>query len=143
MIQIASQFKSETTPPWHQHLLTMLPAIRRQAQIAFRDRDPETRQESVQEVIAHAAVVHDRSTPELAYPSVLAMYGIKRVKVGRRVRASQNVHDVSSEFCQLQKHVTVERLDRYDRDVDEWREVLVEDRHARPAQTAASRIDLG
>jgi hypothetical protein len=40
--------------PSHQQFLTMLPLIRRQAGIAFRGRDPESRHELIQEVIANA-----------------------------------------------------------------------------------------
>ncbi|MCY2989043.1 MAG: hypothetical protein NTY19_14405 [Planctomycetota bacterium] len=41
------------------------------------------------------------------------------------------------------KQITVERLDLYDEQKGEWREVLVEDHHAGPAETAAARIDIG
>jgi len=73
----------------------------------------------------------------------LAMYGVKRVKMGRKAAASLSVRDVSSEFCQRQKRLTLERLDRFDRHSGQWRDVLVEDRRAGPAETAAVRIDLG
>ncbi|MHC4400031.1 MAG: hypothetical protein ACYTG0_10150 [Planctomycetota bacterium] len=54
-----------------------------------------------------------------------------------------NCRDISSEYCQRAKRVTVERLDRYDRQTGQWLEVLAEDRHAGPAETAAARIDVG
>jgi len=146
MIRIATPTESATPPAWHEPFLEMLPAIRRQAQIAFRHRDPEARQEAVQEVIAHAAVaieaLYDRGTPELAYPSVLALHGIKRVKVGRRAGTPMNVRDVSSEYCQLKKQISVKRLDRYDHETGQWCEVLVEDRRAGPADIARVRIDF-
>jgi hypothetical protein len=50
--------------------------------------------------------------------------------------------DVSSPCCQVHKRITVERLDRFDDKKGEWKEVLVEDRHAGPAETAAARIDV-
>ena len=70
------------------------------------------------------------------------MYAIRRVKVGRKVGVTLNVRDVSSEYCQLSKGVRLERLDRFDREGGEWLEVLIEDRRAGPAETAASRIDV-
>jgi len=66
----------------------------------------------------------------------------RRVKIGRKVGTALNVRDVSSEYCQLAKGVTLQRLDRYDRQTQSWLEVLVEDRHATPADTAAARIDI-
>jgi hypothetical protein len=42
----------------------------------------------------------------------------------------------------LTYRIVVEQLDKYDRDQGEWREVLVEDRRASPADLAAARIDL-
>ncbi len=53
-----------------------------------------------------------------------------------------NVRDVSSDYCQIRKNVAMKRLDHYDRHEGGWLEVLVEDRHAGPAETAASRIDF-
>jgi hypothetical protein len=44
--------------------------------------------------------------------------------------------------CQQQKSVTVERLDRYDREQECWTEVIIEDQTAGPADTAAMRIDF-
>jgi hypothetical protein len=52
------------------------------------------------------------------------------------------VNDVSSEHAQRSKGIVVESLDRYDQRKQEWREILIEDRHAGPAETAASRIDF-
>jgi hypothetical protein len=146
MIRIATQPKS-ITPAWHTALLAMLPAVTSKAQFAFRHLRSEARQEAVQEVIAHTAVavkaLYDRGKSELAYPSSLARYGINQVKDGRQVGTSLNIRDVSSRYCQQKKHVNVESLDRFDRQTGQWQAVLVEDRHAGPAQTAAARIDFG
>jgi hypothetical protein len=79
----------------------------------------------------------------LAYPSVLAVYGVKRVRIGRMAATPQNVRDVSSTLCQLAKGVAVERLDRYDKEEQSWHAILVEDHRAGPAETAAARIDVG
>jgi hypothetical protein len=40
------------------------------------------------------------------------------------------------------RHVAVEHLDWFDRQAGEWKEALVEDKHAGPADTAAARIDV-
>ena len=125
----------------------MLPAIRRQARLAFRHLDPEAREEAVEEAVANALVAYvrlfERGKVELAYPSVLALYAIRQVSEGRRMGTKLNVRDVSSEYCRLKKGLQLERLDRFDRETGEWLEVVVEDRHAGPAETAAARIDIG
>ena len=136
----------DSTPVWHTKFLEMLPAIQRRASLAFRGLSAEAREDLIEEVVAHAVVafksLYDKGKVDLAYPTVLAMYGIRRVKTGRKIGTKLNVRDVSSEYCQLSKGIAVERLDRYDRDAGEWLEVLVEDRKATPADTAAARIDV-
>ena len=53
-----------------------------------------------------------------------------------------NIRDVSGRHCQVNKGIRVGRLDHYDTETDEWKEVLVEDRRAGPAETACCRIDF-
>ena len=124
----------------------MLPVIVNYARGAFSKLDREARQEHTQEVIANAMVAYvrlfEQGRVELAYPTVLAMYAIRQVKDGRKVGTTLNVKDISSEYCQLRKHLCLERLDHMDRETGQWCEVLIEDRHAGPADTARARIDL-
>ena len=139
--------KQKLTAEHQQQFLTMLPTITRIARQAFSDRDREAKEEATAEVVAAAFVMFvglvERGKESLAYPSVLGMYGVRRVRIGRMAATPQNVRDVSSTFCQLAKGIKVERLDRFDRDDGAWHEVLVEDHHAGPAATAAARIDVG
>jgi hypothetical protein len=51
--------------------------------------------------------------------------------------------DIGSQHAQRRHGFTVETLDCLDQDTGEWREILIEDRHAGPAETAAARIDVG
>ena len=124
----------------------MLPAIRNQARFAFRVEPPERRNDLVTEVIANCFVAFvrlmDRGKADEVYPTPLVQYAIKQVRDGRHVGTSLNVNDVSSEHAQRSKGIVVESLDRYDQRKQEWREILIEDRHAGPAETAASRIDF-
>jgi hypothetical protein len=124
----------------------MLPTIRRHASLAFRDMDSESRQELVQEVVCNALVAYkrlfDQGRVELAYPTVLARFGICQAVDGRRVGSKRNVRDVLSEYAQRQKGFQVDRLDRFDREEGQWLEVLVEDRHAGPAEVACCRLDF-
>jgi hypothetical protein len=130
----------------HRFFLAMLPKITEMGHIAFRDLDPEAKQEATAEVVASAYIMLvalvKQGRESLAYPSVLATYGIKRVKIGRMAATPMNVRDISSLYCQLQKGIAVERLDRFDREENAWQEVVVEDKHATPADIARVRIDF-
>ena len=137
---------SKQVPTWHSAFLAMMPTIATHARIAFSHLDPEARAEAVAECIANALVAYARLVElgkvSLAYPTVLARYAIVQVRVGRRIGNKLNVRDVMSEYCQRRKKLSVERLDRYDKDEDQWREIVVGDRHAGPAETARVRIDF-
>jgi hypothetical protein len=85
----------------------------------------------------------DRGLDEVIYPTPLAQYAIKQVRDGRRVGSKLNKNDASSHYAQQARGFHVESLDGYSKRREEWKEVLVEDRHAGPAETAASRIDFG
>jgi hypothetical protein len=147
MIAIAKPTSEQPAAPWHETFLEMLPKIQRLASLAYRGLPAETREDLIEEVIAHAVVafkaLHDKGKVNLAYPSVLAMHGIKRTNIGRRVGVKMNVRDVSSKYCRLAKTVQLTRLDKSDADDGTWQEVLVEDKHAGPAEIAAARIDVG
>jgi hypothetical protein len=124
----------------------LLPAIRDQAGYACRAEDPERRQEFIAEVITNCWVAFvrlvERGLLDVVYATPLAQYAIKQVRDGRRVGVKLNVRDVSSAYAQQAKGFIVERLDRFDPEEDQWREVVVEDHRAGPSETAASRIDL-
>jgi hypothetical protein len=64
------------------------------------------------------------------------------VRDGRRVGGSLNIHDVSSVYCQQRTGVVLESLDQFDDQEECWREVLIEDRKAGPAEIARTRIDF-
>jgi hypothetical protein len=133
-------------PAWHEPFLKMLPAIQRDARLAFRHLDAEARAEMVEEVVANAFVAYQRlvelGKADLAYPTPLASNGVKQAKAGRKVGGELNVRDVSSRHCRIKKGIKVGRLDHFDQDEQTWKEVLIEDRKAGPAETACCRIDF-
>jgi hypothetical protein len=148
MIAIPKKKRRRKVTAKHQELFvtTMLPTITRIARQNFSHLDPEAKEEATAEVIAAAFImfvglVRD-GRESLAFPSVLAMYGVRRVRIGRPAATPMNVRDVSSLYCQLKKGVSLERLDQYDRNEGGWMEILVEDKHATPADIAATRIDF-
>jgi hypothetical protein len=106
----------------------------------------EAREEAVQNVVANSLVAFVRlvesGKADLAYPTVLAKFGIRQTLDHRRVGGHLRVRDVLSEHAQAKKRFRVERLDTFDCEEDCWREVLVRARHAAPAEVAAMRIDF-
>lgn len=131
----------------HDRFLDMLPSIRQQVRFAFRAETPERRDDLVTEVIANCWVAFvrlmDHGKEDEVHATPLAQYAIKQVRDGRKVGSKLNVNDVSSEYAQKVKGIKVESLVRYNDRKQEWREILIEDRHAGPAETAACRIDFG
>jgi hypothetical protein len=124
----------------------MLPVITRYASIAFRSLRPEAKSEAVQEVIANSFVafrrLHELDKLDVAYPSVLARYGVAQVRDGRQVGTKLNTNDVTSPYAQQRKGFRVVRLDRHAQVEGFWRESIVEDRRTGPAETAAMRVDF-
>lgn len=133
--------------PWQKKFLAMIPAIRKYASFAFRHLKAELRSEMIQEVVANAWKAFVRlvqlGKTDLAYPTPLASYGVRQAKDGRKVGGSLNITDVLSKYCQEQKHVTVERLDRFNDQNNCWEEACVIDtRHAPVPDVVAFRCDF-
>lgn len=131
---------------WQTGFLSMLPTIRTHARISFRHLNPEARSEHIQAALCSAWNMYHRLAEldklDLAYPTVLARFAVSQVKDHRKVGGKLNIQDVMSRYCQHKKHVSVERLDRFDRTTDEWLEIVVEDRRAGPAEVACVRLDF-
>jgi hypothetical protein len=146
MIAVPRKRKRKVTAKHQQLFLTMLPTITRIAHQNFNHLDPEAKDEATAEVVAAAFImfvglVRD-GREALAYPSVLASYGVRRVRIGRLAATPMNCKDISSTYCQLRKGVSVDRLDQYDREEGGWQEILVEDKHATSADVARVRLDF-
>jgi len=133
-------------PAWHAGFVPMIPAIETHAKIVLRNLKPEAREEAIQNVICLACQAYARlaelGKTDRAFPSELAKFGIAQTRTGRRLGGRLNVRDVLSDYCQRNKGIAVETLDEYDSAEECWREVLVEDKHAGPAEIAATRIDF-
>ena len=146
MIAIPKPRPQRRVPRWHARFLTFLPIVTGYARRAFTDRDSESREDLVEEVVVNALIafkrLYDKGKVDLAYPSVLALHGIRLVRDHRRAGCRLNIRDVSSEYAQQRKGFRVRRLDRFDRRENTWMEVLVEDRRSGPAEIAASRMDF-
>ncbi len=126
--------------------MELLPTIYDQVRFAFRHELPERRQEMIAEATANCWVAFvklvERDLQDVIYATPLAQFAIRQVRDGRKVGGKLNQNDVSSEYAQRKKKFAVERLDRYNKRKGKWLEVLVEDKKAGPADTAAARIDF-
>ncbi len=109
----------------------MLPSIKRHARIAFRYLNPEEKQERVQNVLANTweALVRlaRRGKLDQAFPSVLAKFAEKQTRDHRITGGHMNIKEILSKYCQLNKDVVVERLDRFNEEDGCWEEAVVQD----------------
>ena len=124
----------------------MLPAIERGISHRLRPLNRQAREELTADAVALAyemfvALVR-RGKADRAYATPLATYACRQALAGRHAGNSLNIRDVSSRYCQRRTGVRVQRLDRFDQDEGTWREILIEDRNASPADVAAMRIDF-
>ncbi len=126
--------------------LSMLPEIRKQANFAFRRIRVEARDELIQEVIAQAYNLFvrlcQRRKSALVYATPLAQFAIRKVRAGRRLGSRSNRRDIMSGSAVLANGLRIERLDGFNQRIGDWREALVEDRTAGPAQIAETRVDF-
>jgi len=132
--------------PQHDRFLSMLPQIRRQALAAFRSQRCESREELIQEVVANSyrawVLLVRRGKESVAYATPLAQYAIRQVLDGRRVGGHQSAQDIMSVGASKLHGFKVEQFDQRDQQTGIWKEQLVEDRRAGPAEVAAARLDL-
>jgi hypothetical protein len=134
-------------PRWYKVFRAMLPKIVGHARISFRYLNSEARAEAVQEVVCNALKAFVRlvqlKKTDLAYPTVLARYGVAQTRDHRKVGGHLNVCDVLSPYCQRLKSVVVERLDHYDDKEDAWQEAVVVDTRSAPVpDIVAFRCDF-
>jgi hypothetical protein len=146
MIAITKPVHQDVKDQHNDRFLDMLPKISSQARRAFRQLRPEHKDELVQEVVANAyctfvALVR-RGKADVAYATPLANFAIRQVIAGRKVTNKPRLRDVLSPQARAAYGFIVERLDVFDEQQCQWRQVLVEDRHSTPADIAAARIDV-
>jgi len=137
---------SRSLASWQNGFLELLPAIVKQLRYAFRKLPYGERCEAIQEATAYAVLAYQRlvqlGRQNLAYATPLAQYAVKRVRAGRQVGGRLNIKDVLSPYCRQRTGVQVQPLLERDRRTGCWRELLIEDRHASPADLAAIKLDF-
>jgi hypothetical protein len=145
MISITKPPCQSTNAQHDQQFLELVPTIERHARSAFRNLQPQVLEEAISAVVFNAFCAFrrlvERGKQELAYASPLARFAVARYWSGR-CAGMPSGRDVMSQQARAAHGFAVERLDRFDEKQGEWREVLVEDRCAGPAEIAAARIDV-
>lgn len=132
---------------WQAGFLSALPTIRTHAKIQFRRLPLEQREDAVQEAIANACVSYQKLAVQgkldQVFPSSLATYAVKQVRAGRHVGGSQDAaKDAMSPVAQARHHFRTCSYDLYDREANEWRQLVIEDKKTPVPDLAAFRIDF-
>jgi DNA-directed RNA polymerase specialized sigma24 family protein len=152
MIAIVKASTSSATNPtaasnncWKDRFERLLPAIVRHARRYVKNLSPDAAEEAVQEAVATAFVAYARlvklGKEDSACAGPLARFAVRRACSGRTIAGSVNVNDVSSRWCEIRRGIRGESLDRQEGH-ENWREIVVQDRRATPAEIAITRIDF-
>jgi hypothetical protein len=147
MIAFAHDYATEqpSKPAWHDGFLALLPVIRDQLRFLLRKLRPDEKAEAMAECVAHVTLayqkLYEQGKVNVAYATSLATYAVKQYFAGRRVGTPLNSDDITSPWAQKRRGFRVSSLDRRAPNGD-WKEVVVEDGRASPAEVAASRIDI-
>jgi hypothetical protein len=124
----------------------MLPTIIRYAKASFREFDPETREDLVQECVANCVVAFarlvERGKQSIAYPTVLAMYAVRQIKDGRRVGKRVASRDVYDEHGRIKHDIQLRHIGCPRDQHGGWKEQLVDNRRTPVADQAVFRIDF-
>ncbi len=144
MIAITKSPRPTANAQHDDRFLVMVPAIQRYARSAFRNLRPSTCEDAVCAVVADAFFAFRRlvelGKQDVAYATPLARFAVRRYWTGRCACMPRG-RDMMSRKAGTTHGIVVERLDMFDEDQCKWRQALVEDRHAGPAEIAASRLD--
>ena len=139
MIALSNQIQPRDSK--HDKFLEMLPRIVRYASGALRGLDPEAREDALAEVVARCFVAWLRlvrlGKEDLVYPTVLALYAIRRFRDGRRVGTKANSQDAYAghRHGHQVEHIGTPYEQR-------WKEQLTDDRRTPVPDQAAFRCDF-
>ena len=124
----------------------ILPRIQTQAWKAFHGLSFDLKQELQSEVVAHCwksfIKLFELGRHEDVSPMSLARFAIRAVRSGRRMGASLNINDVSSNYCQRRLGIRTTPFCMIDQNGEKWAESLIADERARPDQLVMARIDF-
>ena len=126
--------------------LMILPIRQSQAWNAFQGLPFDLKQELQSEVVGHCwksfIRLFELGRHEDVSPMSLARFAIRAVRSGRRMGASLNINDVSSNYCQRRLGIRTTPFCMIDQNGEKWAESLIADERARPDQLVMARIDF-
>jgi hypothetical protein len=143
-MHFAKQYHESSQTGWRQDFVTMLPEIEQRLRGAFRDLNPEARDDATAEGIVNCLLafvrLFEQGRMDAASASTLAWFGVLQVRKGRQAGCRLNSRELLSRYAQRHNGFEVERLDRCIG--DEWVDVLVEDKRSSVANQVAARMDI-
>ena len=142
IVEQESRTRQDDAPTFEE----LLPAIQKQAAIAFRYLPLSDREEYVAETVANAyCAFHrlvERGKADVAYATPPCSYAIRQIHAGRRVGSRRSSKDVMSPCAQQARGIKVERLGSVYESRGKWEELVIESRKSGPAEIAITRIDF-
>lgn len=137
---ILERDREERKCTWQTMFVALLPEIQRRLRCAFRQLDPASREEAVEEGVVHSllsfARLHDQGRAEAVSGSMLAWYAILAVKRGRPACGRMNGQEPLSRYAQVLHGFAAEQGS------GQWIDLLVEDRRASVPDQVAARLDV-
>jgi hypothetical protein len=125
---------------WQREFVDMLPEIRKWVRLAFRQLNPEAREDAIEEGIIHSLLsysrLHSKGRAEKANASSLAWYAVLAVKRGRPAVGRMNAKEPLSRYSHVSSGV------RFERQNSEWIDKLVEDKRASVPDQVAAKLDV-
>ncbi|MEK6249378.1 MAG: hypothetical protein N2C12_14440 [Planctomycetales bacterium] len=146
MISVCSSEELPINDQAREQFERLLPALQQQISFRYRHLTGELQEELSAEALALTFQAYVRLVQQgkvkKAAATPLAKYACQQVAEGRRCGTSLNIKDMTSHYCQLRNSIRGHSIHRHDPQTDRWQELVVEDRHAGPADVAATRIDF-
>ena len=140
MIAINNE-RNDNETNWQTAFVIMLPEIKRRLRRAFRQLDPDAREDSIEEAIVHSLLsysrLHEQGRADAVSPSTLAWYAVLQVKRGRPAAGRMNSKEPLSRYGQLGNGIQVEQMQ------SNWIDAMVEDKRASVVDQVAAKMDVG
>ena len=146
MIAISKQTRQAAHVQGDEQFLQMIPAITRYARLAFRNLQPQDREEATSEVLCNAFCAFRRLTrlgkQHLAFATPLARFAVAHFRAGRRVGSKLNSNDVASIVNQRQHRFSLRSLQAGLSEEGVWIEILADNKLTPVPDQVAFRIDF-
>jgi hypothetical protein len=133
--------REERNCTWQAKFVAMLPEIQQRLQRAFRQLDPESREDAIAEGVIHSLLSYvrlvEQGRAEVASTSTLAWYAALAVKRGRPAGGRMNGKEPLSRYAQVGNGIQIEQRH------GNWIDMLVEDKRASVPDQVAAKLDVG